>query len=610
MATVLHRTNKEVLYSVNTPDYSDVDWIINPDLVYVLGVPKKYWKITGDVVSEMNQSEKDIVDAALLPQTKIDRKNFLRTSADNLIINQGYTIEKQLTLNTLYANSTQIKSNRYKYINDWALWIELINQEVKTKQDLVDAQTTIDDVNSIILDSSTLIAADPGVTLKETIETTDDMDLASFLDSNAIVEDTPTGIIGPFYLMQILMNRRELFNDTENPLYHSSVTPILGDDGYLVDHANRINNVEIIHGKLGWHNQQLQQALYKQPKDLLIYYGWLNSFNSATNGWNNELVAQEMAKYQIIVMGDGIENPTHGDYANSQIIIARIKVLNPSTLIFGYVAAAQTFVSFEAKVDQWNTLAVHGIFIDEAGYDYGKTRAEFNTMVDYVHSKTNSKICFANSWNTDHILGIANDVSFPNSTFNNPIVESKLNNTDWILLESFPINTTAYSGNNGYESKGDWIIRGNKAVALRYTYGVNFAACGIINDGNASEVNLFKFGFISLLMFSLESFGTSDVGYGAGSAKTKLITRPDVSNIGIVWYIYPSVVNNTADTDKYYRYLESARLELDFSTGAQTSLIRTTSKLSTIVDADGTLADATIKINIIIDKLQELGLIE
>lgn len=610
MATVLHRISKDVLYSVNTPDYSDVDWIINPDLVLVYGVPKKYWKITGDVVSEMNQSEKDIVDAALLPQTKIDRKNFLRTSADNLILNQGYTIEKQLALNTLYANSTQIKSNRYKYINDWALWIELINQEVKTKQDLVDAQTTIDDVNSIILDSSTLIVADPGVTLKGTIETTDDMDLASFLDSNAIVEDTPTGITGPFYLMQILMNRRELFNDTENPLYHSSVTPILGDDGYLVDHANRINNVEIIHGKLGWHNQQLQQALYKQPKDLLIYYGWLNSFNSATNGWNNELVAQEMAKYQIVVMGDGIENPTHGDYANSQIIIARIKVLNPSTLIFGYVAAAQTLVNFETKVDQWDNLAVHGIFIDEAGYDYGKTRAEFNEMVDYVHSKTNSKICFANSWNTDHILGIANDVSFPNSTFNNPIVESKLNNTDWILLESFPINTTAYSGNNGYESKGDWIIRGNKAVALRYTYGVNFAACGIINDGNASEVNLFKFGFISSLMFSLESFGTSDVGYGAGSAKTKLITRPDVSNIGIVWYIYPSVVNNTADTDKYYRYLESARLELDFSTGAQTSLIRTTSKLSTIVDADGTLADATIKINTIIDKLQELGLIE
>jgi len=610
MATVLHRISKDVLYSVNTPDYSDVDWIINPDLVLVYGVPKKYWKITGDVVSEMNQSEKDIVDAALLPQTKIDRKNFLRTSADNLILNQGYTIEKQLALNTLYANSTQIKSNRYKYINDWALWIELINQEVKTKQDLVDAQTTIDDVNSIILDSSTLIVADPGVTLKGTIETTDDMDLASFLDSNAIVEDTPTGITGPFYLMQILMNRRELFNDTENPLYHSSVTPILGDDGYLVDHANRINNVEIIHGKLGWHNQQLQQALYKQPKDLLIYYGWLNSFNSATNGWNNELVAQEMAKYQIVVMGDGIENPTHGDYANSQIIIARIKVLNPSTLIFGYVAAAQTLVNFETKVDQWDNLAVHGIFIDEAGYDYGKTRAEFNEMVDYVHSKTNSKICFANSWNTDHILGIANDVSFPNSTFNNPIVESKLNNTDWILLESFPINTTAYSGNNGYESKGDWIIRGNKAVALRYTYGVNFAACGIINDGNASEVNLFKFGFISSLMFSLESFGTSDVGYGAGSAKTKLITRPDVSNIGIVWYIYPSVVNDTADTDKYYRYLESARLELDFSTGAQTSLIRTTSKLSTIVDADGTLADATIKINTIIDKLQELGLIQ
>ena len=37
-------------------------------------------------------------------------------------------------------------------------------------------------------------------------------------------------------------------------------------------------------------------ALYenKKPLNLLIYYGWLNSFNSATLGWNNESVAKEL----------------------------------------------------------------------------------------------------------------------------------------------------------------------------------------------------------------------------------------------------------------------------------------------------------------------------
>ena len=45
---------------------SNAEWIYNPDMSAVIGVPKKYLVITGDVVSEMSQSEKDAVDAILL----------------------------------------------------------------------------------------------------------------------------------------------------------------------------------------------------------------------------------------------------------------------------------------------------------------------------------------------------------------------------------------------------------------------------------------------------------------------------------------------------------------------------------------------------------------
>lgn len=37
-----------------------------PDMSAVEGVPSKYWVIIGDVVSEMNQGEKDAVDAVAL----------------------------------------------------------------------------------------------------------------------------------------------------------------------------------------------------------------------------------------------------------------------------------------------------------------------------------------------------------------------------------------------------------------------------------------------------------------------------------------------------------------------------------------------------------------
>lgn len=59
MADILHRTTKQLLLSVSTPRYPAVDWIRDPDLSAVAGIPSKYWKITGDVVAAMTEAEKD-----------------------------------------------------------------------------------------------------------------------------------------------------------------------------------------------------------------------------------------------------------------------------------------------------------------------------------------------------------------------------------------------------------------------------------------------------------------------------------------------------------------------------------------------------------------------
>ena len=45
---------------------SNADWIFQPDLSGVTGIPSKYWIITGDVVSEMDAAAKAVVDAAAL----------------------------------------------------------------------------------------------------------------------------------------------------------------------------------------------------------------------------------------------------------------------------------------------------------------------------------------------------------------------------------------------------------------------------------------------------------------------------------------------------------------------------------------------------------------
>ena len=70
MADVVNRLTKQLLLSVNTPDYPTVEWIINPDLSAVAAVPWRYWKIVGDQVVEMTPEEKAIVDQPL-PKTEL-----------------------------------------------------------------------------------------------------------------------------------------------------------------------------------------------------------------------------------------------------------------------------------------------------------------------------------------------------------------------------------------------------------------------------------------------------------------------------------------------------------------------------------------------------------
>jgi len=94
MADYLHRTTKEHLKSVSTDPtvYPSANWIKNPDMSSVSGVASKYWVITGDVVSEADQSTKDTIDADELAQTQTDCKA---------------EIDTKYTAVTRHANSTQ-----------------------------------------------------------------------------------------------------------------------------------------------------------------------------------------------------------------------------------------------------------------------------------------------------------------------------------------------------------------------------------------------------------------------------------------------------------------------------------------------------------------------
>lgn len=70
MAAVLNRSTKDYIPSANTPDYPVAEWIINPDMAAVDGYPSQYWIITGDVVTLMDQTQRDAVDANAIEMTR------------------------------------------------------------------------------------------------------------------------------------------------------------------------------------------------------------------------------------------------------------------------------------------------------------------------------------------------------------------------------------------------------------------------------------------------------------------------------------------------------------------------------------------------------------
>ena len=83
MGDYLHRTTKAYLRSFSPNELPEplVNYIEDPDLSAVVGVPSRYWIITGDVITEMSQAEKDAVDAAL---TSAARDAVIQAEIDNI----------------------------------------------------------------------------------------------------------------------------------------------------------------------------------------------------------------------------------------------------------------------------------------------------------------------------------------------------------------------------------------------------------------------------------------------------------------------------------------------------------------------------------------------
>lgn len=242
------------------------------------------------------------------------------------------------------------------------------------------------------------------------------------------------------------------------------------------------------------------------PSQLCIYYGW----PSYVNGSRGDAVraAAQFMRCDLVVLGDGIEHPEHGDNRSAASIISTLRQAGKE--VFGYIDLGVTtqnllLADMERYVDEWRTLGASGIFLDDAGYDYGVTRARQDEIIDYVHGQGMS--VFINAWNIDDALADVDEAGHPSP--------SRLGPGDIYLAESWLVAGGAYQSIQPWAQKADRALQYMRAKEVRVA-GVSTAALNKAVTTNIGSTK-FRMGFWGAAMYNLSAWQWTDVGYSSGN---------------------------------------------------------------------------------------------
>ncbi|HQU70931.1 MAG TPA: FlgD immunoglobulin-like domain containing protein [Calditrichia bacterium] len=291
----------------------------------------------------------------------------------------------------------------------------------------------------------------------------------------------------------------------------------------------------------------MSQAPSLNPKKLLIYYGWPSAINST---FTVPLAAAEFARYDYVVLGDGLEKSSHGDHQNTVGIIDSLHSWG-GTAVFGYIDLGVLtqnlpLTEIETRVDEWLQSGADGIFFDDFGYDFQVSRERQNAAVDYAHNAGLPVI--ANGWNPDHLFGTAVDPDY-----NPGGAAASLDNRDFYLSESYQIAIGAY------QSEGDWYFKAEMLKAYQDNIGFKILSITTNDAANSYDENKFFYAWHSALMYGHEATGWGEYGFSASSASAPYRDRPAVDG----GTLFLNLVQNNSPV--FERDTDAGRLSIDLS---------------------------------------------
>ena len=266
------------------------------------------------------------------------------------------------------------------------------------------------------------------------------------------------------------------------------------------------------------------------PSRLAIYYGYPSLINGA-NG-DAEKAALTFSGYDVIVLGDGLEFPERkggrypeGDaieHQRARQIIAEVRKRRPETRFFGYVClgeipgrqtldSALTTSELEERIRLWKQLAITGIFLDEAGYDYkAVTRKRQNFAVQTAHDLGLS--AFMNAYFLDHLFRLENDLAFATGGDKNPErLAPRLDRRDLFLLESFQVK------HGVYEKAEEWQARLKQALEYRRRFGTQIFVTTTTTEQDQFSTEKFNFVWWTASIYGLDGVSWGEPDFSAST---------------------------------------------------------------------------------------------
>jgi hypothetical protein len=247
---------------------------------------------------------------------------------------------------------------------------------------------------------------------------------------------------------------------------------------------NSITSAKIADGAIPSAKITYDPSVAAGIRSLLIVYSPPNIINTQ---YSDDYAAGILCRYDDVVLGSGLEDSGNAYHASTQSIIAKVKAISPTTVIWGYIDTGVTtgnlsLATIQSQVDAWLAMGAGGIFLDTFGYDYHTSRSRQNSILSYVHSKGVGAMI--NVWNADDAFSSAVDV-----TYNPSGTATVAGSNDVLLLESWVCNSDSYTSPY-YATISDIKVRGDKAVAYRSSLGIRIFAANIMLHTGTADATL------------------------------------------------------------------------------------------------------------------------